>query len=94
MRISRGPTNRKKRVREGPVPNLHFNGQDEAASHFAGAKGLKMLRDPRQWQAAGITIPDDGRQQVLNRALPAVAGIKPNLTIKVAHRDANVRTDF
>jgi hypothetical protein len=28
------------------------------------------------------------------RVLPAVAGIKPNLTIKVAHHDANVRTDF
>lgn len=33
-------------------------------------------------------------EQVLNHALPAVAGIKPNLTIKVEHRDANVRTDL
>ena len=33
-------------------------------------------------------------EQVLNHILPAVAGIKPNLTIKVKHRDANVRTDL
>ena len=33
-------------------------------------------------------------EQVLNHVLPAVAGIKPNLTIKVEHRDANVRTDL
>jgi hypothetical protein len=31
-------------------------------------------------------------EQVLNHILPAIAGIKPNLTIKVKHRDANVRT--
>jgi hypothetical protein len=33
-------------------------------------------------------------EQVLNHVLPAVAGIKPNLTIKVEHRDANVRPDL
>jgi hypothetical protein len=33
-------------------------------------------------------------EQVLNHVLPAVAGIKPNLTIKVEHRDANVCTDL
>ena len=33
-------------------------------------------------------------EQVLNHILPAVAGIKPNLTIKVKHRDANVRPDL
>jgi hypothetical protein len=33
-------------------------------------------------------------EQVLNHLLPAVAGIKPNLTIKVKHRDANVRPDL
>jgi hypothetical protein len=29
-------------------------------------------------------------EQVLNHVLPAVAGIKPNLTIKVEHHDANL----
>ena len=33
-------------------------------------------------------------EQVLNHVLPALAGIKPNLTIKVEHRDANVRPDL
>jgi len=33
-------------------------------------------------------------EQVLNHILPAVVGAKPNLTIKVEHRDANVRTDL
>jgi hypothetical protein len=33
-------------------------------------------------------------EQVLNHILPAVAGIRPNLTIKVKHRDTNVRTDI
>jgi hypothetical protein len=31
-------------------------------------------------------------EQVLNHILPALAGIKPNLIIKVEHRDANIRT--
>ena len=33
-------------------------------------------------------------EQVLNHVLPAVAGIKPNLIIKVEHHDANVRPDL
>ena len=33
-------------------------------------------------------------EQVLNHVLPALAGIKPNLTIKVEHREANVRPDL
>ena len=33
-------------------------------------------------------------EQVLNHVLPAATGIKPNLTIKVEHRKANVRPDF
>jgi hypothetical protein len=33
-------------------------------------------------------------EQVLNHILPALAGIKPNLIIKVEHRDASVRTDL
>src|SRR6267154_1052488 len=42
MRFSRGPTNRKKRPSKDPVPNLHFNAQHEAASHFAEVNGLKV----------------------------------------------------
>jgi len=42
MRFSRGPTNRKKRPSKGPVPNLHFNAQHEAANHFAEVNGLKV----------------------------------------------------
>ena len=33
-------------------------------------------------------------EQVLNHILPAVAHIKPNVTIRVKYRDANVRTDL
>ena len=33
-------------------------------------------------------------EQVLNHVLPAVAGIKPNLTIKVEYHDANVLNDL
>jgi len=33
-------------------------------------------------------------EQVLNHVLPAVTGIKPNLTIKVKHRDAGFRPDL
>jgi len=33
-------------------------------------------------------------EQVLNHVLPAVAGIKPNLTIKVEYHAANVRNDL
>jgi hypothetical protein len=33
-------------------------------------------------------------EQVLNHVPPALAGIKPNLTVKVEHRDANVRPDL
>jgi hypothetical protein len=30
-------------------------------------------------------------EQVLNHVLPAVAGIKPTVTIKVEHRDVGLR---
>jgi len=33
-------------------------------------------------------------EQVLNHVLPAVAGIKPNLTINVKHRGAGFRPDL
>jgi len=56
----------------------------------------RYCRDKAGW----LKISAQGRtfrmtaEQVLNHVLPAVAGIKPNLTIKVEHRDANVRSDL
>jgi hypothetical protein len=56
----------------------------------------RYYRDKAGWLKVGAR----GRtfqmtaEQVLNHVLPAVAGIKPNLTIKVEHRDANIRTDL
>ena len=32
-------------------------------------------------------------EQVLNHVLPAVAGIKPNLTIKVEHQDPRLQSE-
>jgi hypothetical protein len=49
----------------------------------------RYYRDKTGW----LKISARGRmfrmtaEQVLNHALPALAGIKPNLTIKVEHRD-------
>ena len=56
----------------------------------------RYYRDKTGWlkvSARGRTFRMTA-EQVLNHILPAVAGIKPNLTIKVKHRDANVRTDL
>ena len=56
----------------------------------------RYYRDKAGWlkvSARGRTFRMTA-EQVLNHVLPAVAGIKPNLTIKVEHRDANVRTDL
>jgi hypothetical protein len=49
----------------------------------------RYYRDRTRW----LKVSARGRkfrmtaEQVLNHALPAVAGMKPNLTIKVEHRD-------
>jgi hypothetical protein len=49
----------------------------------------RYYRDPAGW----LKVSARGRkfrmtaEQVLNHVLPALAGIKPNLTIKVEHRD-------
>ena len=56
----------------------------------------RHYRDKAGWlkvSARGRTFQMTA-EQVLNHVLPAIAGIKPNLTIKVEHRDANVRTDL
>ncbi len=53
----------------------------------------RYYRDKAAWlkvSARGRTFRMTA-EQVLNHVLPAVAGIKPNLTIKVEHRDANFR---
>jgi len=41
---------------------------------------LKVSARGRKFRATG--------EQVLNHVLPAVAGIKPNVTVKVEHRDS------
>ena len=56
----------------------------------------RYYRDKAGWlkiSARGRTFRMTA-EQVLNHILPAVAGAKPNLTIKVEHRDANVPTDL
>jgi hypothetical protein len=56
----------------------------------------RYCRDKAGWlkvSARGRTFRMTA-EQVLNHILPALAGIKPNLTIKVKNRDANVRTDL
>jgi hypothetical protein len=65
---------------------------------FVGTKNFteRYYRDKAGWlkvSATGRTFQMTA-EQVLNHVLPAVAGIKPNLTIKVEHRDANVSTDL
>ena len=56
----------------------------------------RYYRDKAGWlkvNASGRTSRMTA-EQVLNHVLPAVAGARPNLTIKVEHRDANVRPDL
>ena len=65
---------------------------------FIGTKNFteRYYRDKVGWlkvSARGLTFPMTA-EQVLNHVLPALAGVKPNLTIKVEHRDANVRPDL
>ena len=65
---------------------------------FIGTKSFteRCYRDKAGWlkvSATGRTFRMTA-EQVLNHVVPAVAGIKPNLTIKVEHRDANVSTDL
>ena len=61
---------------------------------FLGTKNFseRYYRDKAGWlkvSARGLTFRMTA-EQVLNHVLPALAGVKPNLTIKVEHRDANV----
>jgi len=55
----------------------------------------RYCRDKTGW----LKISARGRkfrltaEQVLNHVLPAVAGLKPNLTIKVEHRDARLQNE-
>jgi hypothetical protein len=55
----------------------------------------RYYRDKAAWlkvRARGRTFRMT-TEQVLNHALPAVASIKPNLTIKVEHRDARFQNE-
>jgi hypothetical protein len=61
---------------------------------FIGTKNFteRYYRDKAGWlkvSARGLTFPMTAEQ-----VLPALAGVKPNLTIKVEHRDAKVRPDL
>jgi hypothetical protein len=65
---------------------------------FIGSKNFteRYYRNKAGWlkvSARGLTFRMTA-EQVLNHVLPALAGVKPNLTIKVEHRKANVRPDL
>jgi hypothetical protein len=55
----------------------------------------RYYRDKESW----LKVSTRGREfrataeQVLNHLLPALAGVKPNLTVKVEHRDQLVSVD-
>jgi hypothetical protein len=75
MRFSRGPTNRKKR--KSPIPDLRC--EQNLTKHFTE----RYYRDKAGWlkaSARGLTFRMTA-EQVLNHVLPALAGVKPNLTI-------------
>jgi hypothetical protein len=65
---------------------------------FIGSKNFsdRYYRDKAGW----LKVSASGRtfrmmaEQVLNHVLPTLAGIKPNLAVKVEHCDANVSTDL
>ena len=65
---------------------------------FIGTKNFseRYYTEKAGWlkvSARGLTFRMTA-EQVLNHVLPALAGVKPNLTIKVEHRKANVRPDL
>jgi len=68
-----------------------MNLKNESYTIFLGTKNFteKYYKDKEGW----LKISAKGRkfrmtaEQVLNHLLPAVAGVKPNLIIKVEHRD-------
>ena len=77
---------------------LHMKLTNNSYTIFIGTKNFseRYYRDKAGWlkvSARGLTFRMTA-EQVLNHVLPALAGVKPNLTIKVEHRDANVRPDL
>jgi hypothetical protein len=65
---------------------------------FIGSKNFteRYYRNKAGWlkvSARGLTFRMTA-EQVLNHVLPALAGVKPNLTTKVEHRKVNVRPDL
>jgi len=77
---------------------VHLKLTNNSYTIFIGTKNFseRYYRDKAGWlkvSARGLTFRMTA-EQVLNHVLPALAGVKPNLTIKVEHRDANVRPDL
>ena len=77
---------------------VHMKLTNNSYTIFIGTKNFseRYYRDKAGWlkvSARGLTFRMTA-EQVLNHVLPALAGVKPNLTIKVEHRDANVRPDL
>jgi hypothetical protein len=77
---------------------LHMKVTNNNCNTLIGTKNFteRYYRDKAGWlkvSARGLTFRMTA-EQVLNHVLPAITGIKPNLTIKVEHRKANVRPDL
>jgi hypothetical protein len=75
---------------------VHMKRTNSSYTIFIGTKHFteRDYHDKAGWlkvSASGRTFRMTA-EQVLNHILPAVAHIKPNLTIKVKYRDAKVRT--
>ena len=73
---------------------VHMKLTNKSYTIFIGTKSFseRYYRNKAGWlkvSARGGTFRMTA-EQVLNHVLPALAGVKPNLTIKVEHRDANV----
>jgi hypothetical protein len=74
---------------------LHTELTNNSYIILIGAKNFteRYYRDKAGW----LKVSARGRkfrmtaEQVLNHVLPAVAGIKPTVTIKVEHRDVGLR---
>lgn len=60
---------------------IHIESKNAAERYFRDANGwVKVSTRGREFRATA--------EQVLNHLLPALAGVKPHLTVRVEHRDA------
>lgn len=68
-----------------------MNLKNESYTIFMGTKNFseKYYKDKKGWLKISATGKEFRMtaEQVLNHLLPAVAGIKPNLILKVEHQD-------